>query len=138
MASEGVPLYERSITLHTLEETFPMLDVLGDKDSILLSRHGILVCGKSVEEATGRALQLETLARLNWIANLQGDPGEIADIDKQEMARRTREDVGAVRAAQHPGGFSDRSDEGGNWAYLTTLLESGPLFFDPIGLGFRF
>lgn len=91
--------------------------------------------GRSVEEATSRALQLETLARLNWIANLQGDPGEVPEMDRHEFARRS---AAGNRAALHPGGFADRTDEGGHWAYLTTLLDAGPTFIDSLGLGFRF
>jgi ribulose-5-phosphate 4-epimerase/fuculose-1-phosphate aldolase len=132
MAIDGVPLYERTITLQTIEETNPMLDLMGDKNVILLARHGILVTGRSVEEATSRALQLETLSRLN---NLQGDPGEVPEIDRQEFSRRSAR---GDRAALHPGGFADRSDEGGNWAYLTALLDAGPTFIDTLGLGFRF
>jgi ribulose-5-phosphate 4-epimerase/fuculose-1-phosphate aldolase len=137
MAIEGVPIYERTITLHTLEETNPMLDLMGNKNVILLARHGILVSGRSVGEATSRAIQLELHARLNWLANLQGDPGEVPEIDRQEFARRAQRDPVDGRNAMHPGGFADRSDEGGSWAYLTTLLEAGPMFLEPPG-GFRF
>jgi ribulose-5-phosphate 4-epimerase/fuculose-1-phosphate aldolase len=130
MAEAGVPLYERSITLHTLEETIPMLDVMGDKDVILLSRHGVLVTGRSVEEATSRAIAFESLARLNWLAALHGDPGEILDVDKEEFARRVREE---------PRARGDGGDgEGGGWANLTALLESGATQYDDVGLGFRF
>lgn len=132
MAAAGVPLYERSITLHTLEETIPMLDVMGDKDVILLSRHGILVTGRSVEEATSRAIALESLARLNWLASLHGDPGEILDVDKGEFARRAR--VDAEARARGDGG----EERGGGWANLTALIESGATQFDDVGLGFRF
>lgn len=139
MAIDGIPLYERAITLQTIEETNPMLDLMGDKDVMLLSRHGILVTGRSVEEATSRAIQLETLARLNWIANLQGDPGEVAEIDRQEFSRRSERDSAQARAELHPGGFASSGEESaGNWNYLTALLESGPMFMDSIGLGFRF
>jgi len=143
MARDGIPIYERAITLQTVEETLPMLDVMGNKDVILMSRHGILVTGSSVEQATSRALTLEMLARMNWIASLHGDPGEIQDVDKQEFDRRNRASdearaAGRSRYAElHPGGATDQEGRGGNWAYLTALLESGALYFDDLGLGFR-
>ena len=133
MAEAGVPEYERSITLHTLEETTPMLDVMGSEDVILLSRHGTLVTGRSVQEATARAITFETLCRLNWLACLQGDPGEILDVDKQEFARRVR--VAAEARGRDGGGDEER---GGSWNYLTALLDSGAVHFDDVGLGFRF
>lgn len=133
MAEEGVPEYDRSITLHTLEETTPMLDLMGEKDVILLSRHGTLVTGRSVQEATGRAITFETLCRLNWLANLAGDPGQIKDIDKEEFARRVRV---AAESRGRDGGDGD--ERGGAWNYLMALLESGTVHFDDVGLGFRF
>jgi ribulose-5-phosphate 4-epimerase/fuculose-1-phosphate aldolase len=142
MAENGVPIYERAITLQTIEETLPMLDTMGDKNVILLSRHGILVTGRSVEEATSRALSLEMLARMNWIATRNGDPGEILDVDKEEFTRRERVTAEARAAGRnryaelHPGATGDEGRT--NWPYLVALLESGALHFDDIGMGFRF
>ncbi|MPZ15454.1 MAG: hypothetical protein GEU73_13710 [Chloroflexi bacterium] len=142
MARAGVPTYERSITLQTIEETLPMLDAMGSSDVILLSRHGILVTGRSVEDVTSRAITLEILARMNWISTRQGDPGEILDVDKEEFDRRARTATearsrGESRYAQlHPGapaGDESRS----NWPYLTALLETGAVYYDDIGFGIR-
>jgi len=144
IAEAGVPIYERSITLHTLEETLPMLDVMGNKDVILLSRHGILVTGRSVEEVTGRALNLEFLARMCWIATPHSDPGEILDVDKEEFARRAQVAAEAraagrnARAELTPGGYAGEDGGGGGWAHLTALLDTGASQVDDIGLGFRF
>ena len=125
MALEGLPLFERSITLHTLEETLPFLEVMGTKDVCLMRAHGIAVAGRSVEEATQRAIVLETLARLNWYASMHGEVPEISDEDKAEFARRAREEP---REAAGDSG----------WAYLLSLLEMlGAVQFDDTGLGFR-
>ena len=144
IAESGVPIYDRSITLHTLEETVPMLDLMGNHDLILLSRHGILVCGRSVEEATSRALNLELLARMCWMATPHSEPGEILDVDKEEFARRDRASAEAraagrnLRAEMTPGGAAAGEGGDGGWTYLTALLEAGPAQFDDIGMGFRF
>jgi hypothetical protein len=122
----------------------PVLDVMGSKHVLLMSRHGILVTGRSVEEATDRALTLEFLARMCWIATPHGDPGEISDADKEEFARRAR--AGAEARAQgrdrqaeaHPGGFAGIEYGGGGWDYYTALLDSGALTVDDVGLGFGF
>lgn len=129
MAADGVPIYDRSITLHTLEETTPMLDVMGNNDTILLSRHGVLVTGRSVEEATSRAITLETLCRLNWLARLQGDPGEISNVDRQEWDRRARVAAEGGRRGE---------DDDRSWSHYVALLETGALYYDDVGLGFRF
>jgi ribulose-5-phosphate 4-epimerase/fuculose-1-phosphate aldolase len=128
MAMDGLPLFERSITLHTVEETLPMVQVMGSKDVCLMRAHGIAVAGRSVEEATHKAIVLETLARLNYYASLHGEVPEISDEDKAEWDRRAR--VAAERGSER--------EDGGGWAYLLSLLEMpGAVQFDDTGLGFR-
>jgi ribulose-5-phosphate 4-epimerase/fuculose-1-phosphate aldolase len=144
LAEQGIPLFHRAVTLQTLEETLPMIDLLGSKDVILLSRHGVVVTGRSVEEATSRALTLETLARMNWIATLHGDPGVYPAEDTEEFARRAGEAVEARAQGRdrtdelHPGGFPGEGGQRSSWPYLKALLDSGALYFDDVGLGLRF
>lgn len=126
LAKAGLPVYDRSITLVTLDETNPMLDLMGENDAILLSRHGVVITGRSVEEATARAISLETLARLTWMAWKKGDPGEITALDKEEWSRRAR--VAAEARARGAGGESR-----GNWEHYMAILESGELHYDDIG-----
>lgn len=132
MAMDGVPVYQRSITLHTRDETRPMIDLMGDKNVCMMRGHGIVAVGRNVEEATHNAIVLETLARLNWYASLRGvEVPEISDEDKEEWNRRAREEArGGTRAA--------RAEDGGGWAQLMALLEEPSLGqVDDTGLGFR-
>ncbi len=119
------PVYDRSITLHTREETSPFLDLMAQHNMVMMRGHGIVVAGRTVEEATSRALTLESLARLNWLAHLGGGAPDISDEDKAEWLRRDRE--------------SSRGDrEGGGWNSLVAMLEHGALRADSIGLGAQF
>jgi len=143
MLTEGIPVWDRSITLHALDETLPALDVMGNHDVCLLSRHGVIVAGRSVEEATTRLITLEDLAHNNWLAALHGDVGDVSDEDKAEFGRRTV--VSADRRERglpdelHPGGFDadGRGDRDGAWTYYAALLESGALYVNDSGLGLR-
>jgi L-fuculose-phosphate aldolase len=63
------------------EEGRIISEALGDKRSILLANHGLLTVGKSLEEATYLALQLERAARLQILAE---SIGEIQPIDATE------------------------------------------------------
>ena len=87
------PVYDRSITLHTREETSPFLDLMAQHNMVMMRGHGIVVAGRTVEEATSRALTLESLARLNWLAHLGGGAPDISDEDKAEWLRRDRESI---------------------------------------------
>jgi ribulose-5-phosphate 4-epimerase/fuculose-1-phosphate aldolase len=143
MLMAGMPTYQRSITLHTLEETLPALDVMGDKNVCLLSRHGVIVAGRSVEDVTTKIIALEDLARNNWLAALHGDVGDIPEEDKAEFAERA---IASAEARErglpdllHPGGFEDeeRGGERGAWEYYKALLDSGVLYVNDSGLGLR-
>ena len=144
IADKGVPIFNRAVTLQALEETRPMIELLGKKDAILLSRHGVVVTGRSVEEATQRALNLEMLARMNWIASLHGEVGTYLAEDNEELARRAAvaEEASAHGRDRvdelHPGGFPGEGGQRGSWPYLKAILDSGALHFDDIGLGMRF
>ena len=112
-------------------------------DYISRLEQGRISPSEAVLHSLARALQLEMLARMNWIASLHGDPGEIRDVDKQEFARRRKETADARAAGRnryaelHPGSAEGSEGRGGSWDYLTALLETGTLYFDDIGLGLR-
>jgi ribulose-5-phosphate 4-epimerase/fuculose-1-phosphate aldolase len=64
MALEGIPIFPRSYLVNRAELAAPMLEIMGDKSICLMKGHGITVTGKTVEEATVRALNFNTLARV--------------------------------------------------------------------------
>jgi ribulose-5-phosphate 4-epimerase/fuculose-1-phosphate aldolase len=140
MLDAGIPIYDRSITLHTYEETEPMLQVMGNKNICILNRHGVVVAGSSVEDVTHKLIELEHIARNNWLAALHGDVAEIPAQDKAEWKQRSIET--AERRAKglpdelHPGGTDDDGSTGRDspWTYYVALLESGALFVNDSGL----
>jgi ribulose-5-phosphate 4-epimerase/fuculose-1-phosphate aldolase len=140
IVEEGLPIFERSITLHTLEETQPMMQVMGDHDVCLLSRHGVVVAGDSVEDAVHRLIELEHVARNNYLAALTGDVGEIPAEDKAEWRRRAlhtaERHAAGLPDELHPGGSDDdgRTGRDSPWTYYVALLESGALFVNDSGL----
>jgi ribulose-5-phosphate 4-epimerase/fuculose-1-phosphate aldolase len=127
---DQAPVYDRSITLHTQEETSPFLDLFANHNMCLMTGHGIVVTGKSVEEATSRALTLEHLARINWLAHLGGGAPDISDEDKRVWLERDRE-------TQRLAGSREGREGGGGWAGLLATLEHGGYKVDSIGLGFN-
>jgi ribulose-5-phosphate 4-epimerase/fuculose-1-phosphate aldolase len=64
MALEGIPIFPRSYLVNRAELAAPMIEIMGDKSICLMKGHGITVAGKTVEEATVRALNFNTLARV--------------------------------------------------------------------------
>src|SRR3972149_571251 len=63
MAREGIPVFPRSYLVNRPELAVPMIEILGEKPICLMKGHGITVTGKTVEEATVRALNFNTLAK---------------------------------------------------------------------------
>ena len=119
------PIYDRSITLQTPAETAPFLDLMANHNMVMMRGHGIVVAGRTVEQAITRALALENLARVNWLAHLGGGAPDISDEDKAEWRRRSRDPSRPDR-------------EGGSWTGLVAMLEHGALRADSIGLGAHF
>jgi ribulose-5-phosphate 4-epimerase/fuculose-1-phosphate aldolase len=117
---DGVPVFPRSVTLTRPEDVWPMLEIMGDKSYCLMRGHGITVYGRSVEEATVRAIKLETLARITWHAAQRGGAPDIAAEDMETFTSR--------------GGPGTRRDSiQPVWNYYTQLLEQrGLLLHDPV------
>jgi len=66
LAIGGVNVYPRSLLIHSREIGSAMLSVMGDQAAVVLRAHGNVVVGRTVEEATVRAVRLENLAKLVW------------------------------------------------------------------------
>lgn len=69
---EGVPIYPFAKSVTTLEEAAAMIKAMGGRDTCLMRGHGVTVTGQTVEEATNRAVALESLARIFWQLRLAG------------------------------------------------------------------
>ena len=63
MALEGIPVFPRSYLVNRPELAAPLIEIMGEKPICLMKGHGITVTGRSVEEATVRALNFNALTR---------------------------------------------------------------------------
>jgi len=59
---------------HTAEIGEVALDALGIKNAALLANHGVIVCGKSLDQAVKFAELVEKLAKIYWGALQIGEP----------------------------------------------------------------
>ena len=64
MAIDGIPIFERSYLVNRAELAAPLIEAMGEKNICVMKGHGITVTGKTIEEATVRALNFNTLARV--------------------------------------------------------------------------
>jgi ribulose-5-phosphate 4-epimerase/fuculose-1-phosphate aldolase len=81
LALGGIPVYRSSLTLHTKKQVHAMLEVMRDSDVCVLRGHGIVVVGKTIEEATIRAIKLDHLAKMNLQAAALGNVPSIPQED---------------------------------------------------------
>jgi 3,4-dihydroxyphthalate decarboxylase len=65
LAQAGVPVFARSALITRPELAQELVDAMSGRDVCLMRGHGITVTGATVEEATVRALDLNTLARVH-------------------------------------------------------------------------
>lgn len=86
MALEGIPVCPRSFLVTRPELAASMIDIMGKRDICLMKGHGITVTGKTVEEATVRALNFNTLARTTLqLAQIGGKVPDISPEDIEEL-----------------------------------------------------
>jgi ribulose-5-phosphate 4-epimerase/fuculose-1-phosphate aldolase len=86
LASQGVPVYPRSVLVRTPELGRAVAAAIGDAGACILRGHGIVTTGESVEQATLRALDLVELSRVSTeVALLGGRPQTLPDDDRQEL-----------------------------------------------------
>jgi ribulose-5-phosphate 4-epimerase/fuculose-1-phosphate aldolase len=88
LAIDGIPVYQSSLTLQSTEQVHEMMKIMGDSDICVLRGHGVVVCGKTVEEATIRAIKLDHLARLNLQAASLGKVPSISEEDQHAFLNR--------------------------------------------------
>lgn len=119
LALEGIPTYERSITITTPALGEDLVRAMGAKPVCLMRGHGITAASESVEEAALDAIFLNDLATINYEATLLGDPEPISEEDKAYF--RARSDAG-----RYTEGVAGRPGEraAAVWRYYTTLTAS--------------
>lgn len=81
----GVPVYPRAATVTDKEMALEMLQVMGQRDIVLLRGHGIVALGPSVEAAVNLAIQFESLCQLLWEISAPGR--KLIEISEEDKAR---------------------------------------------------
>ena len=74
IAAEGIPVYRRNGLVTTAQRGDELASALGPKMSCIMLGHGVVTVGRTVEEATIRALRLDRIAKMNIYARLIGEP----------------------------------------------------------------
>ena len=96
---QGIPEYERSITVSNDELGREFAGVMGDKPACLMRSHGITTAGATVEEATVTAIKLNELAEMNYRAALLGTPHPIPDEEIAVITRTRRKRGNATESS---------------------------------------
>lgn len=77
--SPATALYNKPDMISNETLASEVAEALGDRNGILLRGHGVVVVGRSVEEATVNAIYLERAAKIQILANLIGSPIPLDD-----------------------------------------------------------
>jgi ribulose-5-phosphate 4-epimerase/fuculose-1-phosphate aldolase len=120
----GVPVYPRAATVIDKDMASEMLQIMGDRDIVLLRGHGIAATGATVEAATSAAVRFESLCELMWQLTLSGRPlAEITQEDKARYDPRSRQTVRFSAARDWQSLLGDGEEMG--WrGYLRRLQSS--------------
>ena len=74
VCAKPLPIFQSSLKIVTTEQGAAVARVLGDSIGCHLKNHGILMTGKSVEEAVINAIWLEMQAKMTLLATMIGTP----------------------------------------------------------------
>jgi ribulose-5-phosphate 4-epimerase/fuculose-1-phosphate aldolase len=96
MAIEGIPTYQRSITITTPALGQDLVKVMRGATICMMRGHGITAAGPSIETASIKAIQLNELAAMNYHAQLLGDPAPISAEDQAVFRNRSAARPGAA------------------------------------------
>jgi L-fuculose-phosphate aldolase len=118
MALNGIPTYERSVLITNPELGADFVGAMGSAPLCLMRGHGITTTGRSVEEASLAAIQLNELATLNYQAHLLGGARPISEED-QAAFRRMMQREGGGKTAPDDGRPNPRAQA--LWRYYQTL-----------------
>jgi ribulose-5-phosphate 4-epimerase/fuculose-1-phosphate aldolase len=91
--SPATALYNKPDMISNETLASDVADALGDRNGILLRGHGVVVVGRSVEEATVNAIYLERAAKIQILANLIGTPVPLDD----EYCKKFSKQIDSVR-----------------------------------------
>lgn len=74
VCAKPMPIFQSSLKIVTAEQGAAVARVLGDALGCHLKNHGVLMTGKSVEEAVINAIWLEMQAKMTMLATMIGTP----------------------------------------------------------------
>lgn len=80
-----IPFYQDPSLIRTKEQGLEVVKVLGVKPVVLLKNHGIIVAGRSLEEAVILAIEFEKAAKDHLYANLFGKPNGMLPEHSQKL-----------------------------------------------------
>ena len=116
LAVGGIPIFPRSILVRERAVGEALVEAMQGKPVCILRGHGIVTTGATVEEATIRAIQLETLATITLEMAKTGARADVISPEDQEYFRRMRE----AQDAKHTGHAKDVHVW--TWRHYTRLL----------------
>ncbi len=91
--SPATALYDKPDMISNETLASEVAETLGDRNGILLRGHGVVVVGRSVEEATVNAIYLERAAKMQILAQLIGPPVPL----DEEYCKRFSRAIDSVR-----------------------------------------
>ncbi len=115
LAIAGVPVFPSSVLIDRPEVARELMKAMAGRDVCLMRGHGITVVGATVEEATVRAIKLESLAHVCWeLASAGKSARDIPPSERESFVQRSR-GQGVI-----PGGVA------WTWRHYVRLLGDGP------------
>lgn len=118
LAADGVPIFPRSALIRDAALGQQLVASLDSKSVCLMYGHGIVAVGASIEEATIKAIQLETLASITLECAKAGSVPDVISEEDRIYFQRLRETQNAKAVSHGKDVFK------WTWRHYTKLLEA--------------
>src|SRR5262249_40199199 len=92
LAAGSVPVFPKAVLIDRAALAAELLQAMGSAPVCLMRGHGITVTGRTVEDATVRAIKLEALARVTW--ELAAAGRAVPDLPPDEIVSFTGRSAG--------------------------------------------
>ena len=90
VAYEPVALYKKVSFLDNLDVTEEIAGLIGPNRAVILKGHGAIVAGKSIEEATVSAIDLERAAKAQFMASCVGKLVPFTEMEMEPLVKFLR------------------------------------------------
>jgi len=123
LVRDPIPVYPHTKIVNSSEEGDELAAALGDADVALMTGHGAVTVGTTLEAAVTNMMLVEEQAKMNWYAQCAAGPGHPRIADK--LLDEVRDAAPYWELPHFKATMTGRPHRDGRWSYYTSVVAGG-------------